>query len=283
MKRYTLTLALFCACCPLAYAGSEPLPSKEIAPAPPPPTSCFEGWYFGIHGGGILGKLDEETFAFEQTISPASGELPGVVDTVFDRSGKNDEWSWEAGFHGGYNWQRGNWVFGLEVDLSATNLERHDSADAFFVLPPGTPFIYDTAIDSKTELDWYSTGRLRAGYVFGDRFMIFGTGGGAVALAGVSESTLFRESTPFGGAVTELFRKDNNDIRGGWTVGGGFDICLSQHWMLNFTYLYMDLGDKSASTNVFVTSTRGRTFESHTSVDTELNFHIFRGGLTFHF
>ena len=282
MKKFTLTVALFCACSALAFAGPEPV-AKEMAPAPPPPPSCFEGWYFGIHGGGILGKLDEETFAFEQTISPASGELPGVVDTVFDRSGKNDEWSWEAGFHGGYNWQRGNWVFGLEVDLSATNLERHDSADAFFVLPPGTPFIYDTAIDSKTELDWYSTGRLRAGYVFGDRFMIFGTGGGAVALAGVSESTLFRESTPFGGAVTELFRKDNNDIRGGWTVGGGFDICLSQHWMLNFTYLYMDLGDKSASTNVFVTSTRGRTFESHTSVDTELNFHIFRGGLTFHF
>jgi hypothetical protein len=31
---------------------------------------------------------------------------------------------------------------------------------------------YDTAIDSKTELDWYSTGRLRVGYVFGDRFYL---------------------------------------------------------------------------------------------------------------
>ena len=280
MKKFTLTVALFCACSALAFAGPEPV-AKEMAPAPPPPPSCFEGWYFGIHGGGIWGKLDEETFAFEQTVSPAENNF--TVDTVFDRTGRHDESSWEAGFHGGYNWQRGNWVFGLEVDLSATNLERHDSADAFFVLPPGTPFIYVTAIDSKTELDWYSTGRLRAGYVFGDRFMIFGTGGGAVALAGVSESTLFSESTPFGGVVTELFRKDNADIRGGWTVGGGFDICLSQHWMLNFTYLYMDLGDETASTNVFVTSTRGRTFESHTFVDADLKFHIFRGGLTFHF
>src|SRR5438045_8907113 len=100
MKKFTLTVALFCACSALAYAGSEPLPSKEIAPAPQPPNSCFEGWYFGIHGGGILGKHDEETFAFEQTISQAEGELPGVVDTIFYRSEKHDEWSWKAEFQG---------------------------------------------------------------------------------------------------------------------------------------------------------------------------------------
>src|SRR5437867_1749347 len=56
MKKFTLTLALFCACGALAYAGPEPLASKEIAPAPMP-TSCFEGWYFGIHGGALLSNF----------------------------------------------------------------------------------------------------------------------------------------------------------------------------------------------------------------------------------
>jgi len=283
MKRFTLTIALFCGCCALAYAGPEPLAAKELAPAPPPPTSCFEGWYFGIHGGGIWAKLDEETFVFEQTISPSSGDLPGVVDTVVDRTRKNDESSWEAGFHGGYNWQRGNWVFGLEVDLSASNLERHDSATAFFALPPGPLFPFETTIGSKTELDWFSTGRLRLGYVLGDRFMIFGTGGGAVGLGGVSEVTGLSGSTPVGGAVTGADLRDDKDVRGGWTAGGGIDICLSQHWMLNFTYLYVDLGDSSASSSIFGTTGQGRTFEGDTRVEADMKFHVFRGGLSFHF
>ena len=278
MKRFTLTIALFCGCCALAYAGTEPMPAKEIAPAPPPPTSCFEGWYFGIHGGGIWAKLDEHTDVFEQTVSPS-----GTVDTIVDFTHHDDESSWEAGFHGGYNWQRGNWVFGLEVDLSATNLERHDAATAFFQLPPGPLFPFSTTIGSKTELDWFSTGRLRAGYVLGERFMIFGTGGGAVGLGGVTEVTGLSGSTPVGGAVTGADFRDDKDVRGGWTAGGGFDFGLSQHWMLNFTYLYVDLGDSSATSRIFGTTGEGRTFEGIGHVDADMKFHVFRGGLTFHF
>jgi outer membrane immunogenic protein len=278
MKKFTLTLVMFSACCALAYAGPEPMASKEIAPVPAPPPSCFEGWYAGIHGGGIWAKLDEETFVFEETVSPA-----GASESAFDRTRNDDETSWEAGFHGGYNWQRGNWVFGLEVDLSATNVERHDFATVSFALPPGALFPFSTTIGSKTELDWFSTGRLRAGYVLGERFMIFGTGGGAVGLGGVSEVTALSGNTPVGGAVTGVSSRDDKDVRGGWTAGGGIDICLSQHWMLNFTYLYVDLGDSSARSFIFGTTGQGRTFEGDTRVEADMKFHVFRGGLTFHF
>jgi len=283
MKKFALTFVLLCACTALIYAGPEPMASKEVAPVPAPPPSCFEGWYFGIHGGGIWANLDTRTAAFEQTISPLTGEEPGVVDTIFDSTGKRDETSWEAGLHGGYNWQRGGWVFGLELDIQGTDLRRNASASDFFLLPPGETFVYTTEINSKVSLDWYGTGRVRIGHTLGDRIMVFGTGGGAVGLTEVSEVTSVHEATPVGGQFTNQFSDNNRGVRGGWTAGGGIDFCICPHWILNFTYLYVDLGDESAGTNVFVTSGQGRTFDSETRVRSDFKFHDFRGGLTFHF
>jgi outer membrane immunogenic protein len=283
MKKFTLTLVMFCACCALAYAGPEPMSSKEMAPAPPPPTSCFEGWYFGIHGGAIWAQLDTRTSAFEQTISPLTGDSPGVVTTVFDSTRKRDETTGEGGLHAGYNWQRGGWVFGLEVDIQGSNLEKTASASDFLLLPPGESFVYTTDINSKANLDWYSTGRVRIGHTLGDRIMVFGTGGGVVGLTEVSEVTSVHEATPVGGQFTDQFSNSNRDIRGGWTAGAGVDFCLTNHIILNFTYLYVDLGDESARTNVFVTSGQGRTFDSETRARADFKFHVFQGGLSFHF
>jgi outer membrane immunogenic protein len=284
MKRFTLTFAIVGAFCALAFGGPEPLSSgKEVMPAPPPPTSCFEGWYFGIHGGGIYANLNTETSAFEQTISPSSGEEPGVVNTVFDSNGKDNESSWEAGLHAGYNWQRGGWVFGLEADISGSDLRRQESASDFFLLPPGESFVYTTEITSKSSLDWYGTGRIRVGHTLGDRILAFGTGGGAFGLTEVSEVTSVHEATPVGGQFTDQFSNTDRGIRGGWTAGAGVDFCLTNHIILNFTYLYVDLGDTSVGTNVFVTSGQGRTFDSETRARSDFKFHVFQGGLSFKF
>ena len=280
MKKFTLTFVLFSACCALAYAGPEPLPSKEIAPAPPPPTSCFDGWYAGIHGGGIWAKLDAETAAFEQTIPPNAG---GFSEFLFLETGKHDESTGEGGLHAGYNWQHEGWVFGLEVDIQGTDLQRNASVFDFIQLPPGTQYVYTTAIDSHAALDWYATGRIRIGHTLGERVMVFGTGGGAGGLTEVSEVTSVHESTPNGGIFTDQFSDRSRGIRGGWTGGGGIDFCISQHWILNFTYLYVDLGDETVGTNVFVTSGQGRTFDSETRARADFKFHVFQGGLTFHF
>ena len=70
MKKFALIFVLLSACCGLAYAGPEPMASKEIAPVPAPAPSCFEGWYFGVHGGGILTEFGSQTSAFEDTEPP---------------------------------------------------------------------------------------------------------------------------------------------------------------------------------------------------------------------
>jgi outer membrane immunogenic protein len=282
MKKFTLTFTLFCACCALAYAGPEPMTSKEIAPMAPPMPSCFEGWYAGIHGGGIWANLDARTAAFEETLAPRGG---GFEESLFLATRKSDETSWEAGLHGGYNWQRGGWVFGFELDIQGTDLKRDASVFDFIQLPGGSSeeHVYTTSIDSRAALDWFATGRIRIGHTLGERVMIFATGGGAVGLTELSEVTSVNETTRFGGVFSDTFRDSSRGVRGGWTGGGGIDFCISQHWILNFTYLYVDLGDEHVGTNVFVTSNQGRTFDSRTRASADFNFHDFRGGLTFHF
>ena len=253
-------------------------------PVPVPPTSCFEGWYFGVHGGGIWAQLDTETSAFEETLAPRGGG-GGFNESLFFETKKSDETSWEAGLHGGYNWQRGHWVFGFEVDIQGTDLQRNASVFEFIQLGSGNSneHVYTTAIDSHVALDWYGTGRIRIGHTLGDRIMVFGTGGGVVGLTEVSEVTSVNETTRFGGVFSDQFSDNNRDIRGGWTGGGGFDFCLTPHIILNFTYLYVDLGDESARTNVFVTSGQGRTFDSETRVRADFQFHVFQGGISFKF
>ena len=111
MKKFALTFVLFPACCALAYAGPEPMASKEIAPVPAPPPSCFEGWYFGVHGGGILTEFGSQTSAFEDTEPP---QIFGFSESAFADTGRRgSDSTWEGGLHAGYNWQRGGWVFGL--------------------------------------------------------------------------------------------------------------------------------------------------------------------------
>src|SRR2546430_15717631 len=172
MKKFTLTLVLFCACCALAYAGPVPMTSKEIAPISPPPPSCFEGFYFGIHGGGIWAQLDAETSAFEETLAPGGR---GFSEDLFLETRKHDETSWEGGLHGGYNWQRGSWVFGFELDIQGTDLQRNASVFDFIQLPGGSSeeHVYTTSIDSHAALDWYATGRIRIGHTLGERVMLF--------------------------------------------------------------------------------------------------------------
>jgi outer membrane immunogenic protein len=286
MKKFTLTFASLCAFCAFAYAGSERYESKEVAPQPVIPSSCFDGWYFGIHGGGILTNFNTETAAFEETLAPNPN---GFSESLFQSTGRDDKWTWEGGLHAGRNWQRGGWVFGFEVDFQGTDFEQKDSVFLFMQLPSdqGVARSYTTAIDSKVALDWYATGRVRVGHTLGDKFLAFITAGGAIGLTEVSAVTGIAESTDFGGTFADQFSNGGREVRGGWTAGGGFDFCISEHWLLNFTYLYTDLGDGSAGKTLLFTGdpveSGVRSFDSETRVRTDFKFHVFRGGLTFKF
>jgi outer membrane immunogenic protein len=140
-----------------------------------------------------------------------------------------------AGFIGGgqvgYNWQHGNFVFGLEGDISG-------------LTGKGTG-AKRTGSDSKqyaNQMKWLSTFRARFGLAVGDT-MVYTTGG--LAVGGVKNSLT--------GGFAGLANKSLSQTKAGWTVGGGVEHMLDAHWTIALEALFVDLGTSTA------TLTNGKT------------------------
>jgi outer membrane immunogenic protein len=284
MKQFTLTFAVLCAACALTFGGPEPMqPSGKNVVESVAEASCFQGWYFGVHGGGLLSNFDRSATASEASLG-ARGD--GFAD-AFDRTETKDGWTGEAGLHAGYNFQRGGWIFGLEADLSASAFDEHARATAVFDgTGGGSPdLLYVTDIHSRSTVDWYSTLRPRFGHTLGDRVFIYGTGGLAFGMAELQENTRIVAIRP---GESQFDARDgfssNREIKVGWTGGAGIDFCLTQHWILNFTYLYVDLGHSHVGTHRdFDGFDIAREFNAQTTATSNNAFHTFQGGLSFKF
>jgi outer membrane immunogenic protein len=115
-----------------------------------------------------------------------------------------------GGVQGGYNWQNGPWVFGVEGDLQL------NAAD-------------DTFAPWKFSNPWFGTVRGRAGYAFSN-VLFYGTGGLA-----------------FGSLRAETFGLTETHTSAGWTAGVGAEFGLAQNWSAKIEYLYVNLSDSQFS------------------------------------
>ncbi len=114
-----------------------------------------------------------------------------------------------GGIQGGYNWQRGPWVFGVEGDLEATGAS-------------------DTFAPWKFSNPWFGTLRGRVGYAL-NNVLFYGTGG--LAFGELTGAT-------FGG-ISE------SHTNAGWTAGVGAEVGFTQQWSTKIEYLYVDLADST--------------------------------------
>jgi len=110
----------------------------------------------------------------------------------------------------GYNFQRGNVVWGIETDFSGSNVEASGGCGP---------------VDCKTKLDWLWTLRGRVGLDM-NGWMPYFTGG--LAVADISADNGF---------------SSGSDTVAGWTIGGGLEVKLDRAWSLKAEYLYVDVGD----------------------------------------
>lgn len=161
-------------------------PATQVAA----PVSVYNwtGFYAGAHLGGewLSNKVDTAV---------GSGRLsPGTV---------------YGGLQAGYNFQTGPWVLGVEGDVGYGRAAK-------------TGPIGFTA--ARVEKDWSGTVRARAGYAF-DRFMVYGTGGLAVASFKTQDTVSSKTST-----------------RAGWTLGAGAEYAVTQNISVKGEYLYADYG-----------------------------------------
>jgi outer membrane immunogenic protein len=111
-----------------------------------------------------------------------------------------------GGIQGGYNFQSGCWVFGIEGDLELTGAN-------------------DTFAPWKFSNPWFGTLRGRVGYAF-NNILFYGTGGLA-----------------FGELRAETFGLSESQTSAGWTLGVGTEFGLAPNWSAKIEYLYVDLSE----------------------------------------
>ena len=217
-----------------AVASLATAPTSNV-PVPPPPSSSFTwtGFYFGANIGH--GSVDGDT---------AVNPLPSAATFVnlLPQTLNLDPSGVLGGGQIGYNWQHGHFVVGVEADIDATDVEATN-----FVTPitqnNNTPFPgAGNHIIVEQRMDAFSTVRPRFGFTLGSHFMVYGTGGLAIAHIGYTASTDFR---PVG---TTQYNANFSKTQKGWTAGGGAEVAVGGGFSLKGEYLRYDVGDSQTAT-----------------------------------
>jgi outer membrane immunogenic protein len=167
-----------------------------------------------------------------------------------------------GGAQAGYNWQRANWVFGVEADIQGTG--QRGSTENLCVAQNACTRIFYGITQS---LDWFGTLRGRVGYAVAPSWMLYVTGGLAFGAVD-TEITLSNQGV--------LSTAGSSRTRLGWTAGAGLEGALVGNWTGKLEYLYVDLGSFSDTYAILP----GVADYTHTSRVTD---HIVRAGVNYRF
>jgi outer membrane immunogenic protein len=200
-----------------AYAANLPV---KAYPAPRPGCAQFGGWYVGGNvGWGVYDTAFSDRNGLKDTLDS------GLPDNVDGR-----KQGVTAGAQGGYNWQSGCSLLGIETDWSWSGLKTSE------FLTDGDLGTQDT-LNVENRLRWFGTTRARAGVVV-DNLLLYVTGG--LAYANFRRNYAFFQDGP---AHTNVFSSDNTKL--GWVAGAGAEWALPNNWTLKGEFLYMSFeGDR---------------------------------------
>lgn len=244
-----------------ASAASAAGPSAPMTPY------NWTGWYVGLNAGGNWGRSQTST-----TVGPGAGgtsfgapAVSGInsigAPTNFDTDG------FTGGIQGGYNYQIGQWLLGVEADFEYFRSAGSNSVTG--VVVPGFPGIIATSVST----DWLFTVRPRLGVILND-WLVYGTGGLAV--------TELKATWNFVEVFASTAENASASVtKAGWTVGGGVETMLPGKWAIGAEYLYVQFD--SASANSFAVNGVGVTLTNTFSHSTDLASSIVRFRLSKHF
>lgn len=225
----------------------------------------WQGFYFGGNAGYASAGDGDETDLFRNP----NGIL-GPLDI-----GGIGELQAEGGFlglQGGYNWQRGRFVFGIEGDIQAGDVN-DGIGTSNFEFPPATATtgFFGTA---ETDMNYFGTIRGRIGLAQ-DNWLLYVTGGYAFADVDYSLIATNRGGTPVGNTVTF----DESEVRGGYVIGAGAEWAIRNNLTLKIEYQYLDFDDETYTAQSFQTSgaPSGVFYDSRS----ELDLHTIKVGVNY--
>jgi len=221
MKRTLIVSAALASALVATGASAADLPVYTKAPAVAV-VYDWTGYYIGTNVGYSFGRgTTDGTQTIGSLVAPA---------TVTPISGRADVNGFIGGGQLGYNWQQGQWVFGLEGDIQFSNERKSGDVCTVAGCPVGS-----TVFTRDYKLDWFGTARGRVGFLPAERILLYATGGLAYGNFSGSSSTLPMNIGSW------------SKLNAGWTVGAGVEAALGANWSVKFEYLYMDLGNVGGS------------------------------------
>ncbi len=201
----------------------------------------WTGFYLGINGG------------YGAAADPTNQAIPnGGFGAFTHQNASVAPAGGLFGGQGGYNWQSGHVVFGVEADAQWTGQDGHTC---------GISCTSGGVADIQQKLQWFATGRGRIGWAE-DGYLFYATGGGAAGR--ITETDIF-QNVPASGTFTHTLD--------GWTAGLGAEAHLGGNLSGKIEYLHIGFG----STTNTMSDGAGGILVTHSVVHDD----IFRAGLNY--
>lgn len=234
-------------------------------PVRPVPGTNWTGAFLGVQGGYGFGRMERSTF----------------VDPAFPGSGTFDMKGWLGGVDGGVNVQSGVFVFGVEGEWMWTGIR---GSQTFTGFDPG--FGGNTVTNLNSAIDWLAIASAKAGFVVGDRLLVYGKGG--VAIASERHSANGIETFAAQPDVFSL-TTTGRAIHTGVAIGAGAEYALGGNWSIKGEYDYIRMFEQQHTPSGVLTLTgaggvitdQGTIAPGFDRVRQDL--HLFKLGVNYHF
>src|SRR5271166_3139753 len=208
-------------------ASAADLPARYTkAPPVAAPVDSWSGFYIGGNVGGQWGSADPTTSTVYSTTGYFATTSIPAIDALGQQSFNRS--SVTGGFTAGYNWQVSNVVLGLEGDINYFGFKGSATGTALYPCCAPTGF----AIASSASADWLATIRGRLGVLATPSFLLYATGGAAIA--DVKANFAFTDTFA---SATESAAIGSTRV--GWTAGGGGEYAIGSGWSVKAEYLYV--------------------------------------------
>lgn len=236
----------------------------------------WTGFYVGGFGGFTNGKSKAVTSTTVQNTAGLSNTEVPLFNQIGNMSLKSN--SYNAGGTFGYNYQKKNFLVGVEADFGANKIKTNGSGTATFQADGSQ----NITMNQSMKTDWMATFRPRIG-VATKKVIVYGTVGMAVTNITYTENYLRIEDGTRQAATQSASFKRN---KLGWTVGAGAEFKVAKPLSVKGEYLYTQFGKTSITSNNHEYYGPGEVFPTPNFLflhSADLKSHSLRFGVNYRF
>lgn len=253
------------------------LPSKKKTPEQPVKIVTPYNWsgaYVGVTASALMGQTSQKVSGINQIgLNGVNVNQSVILPSKLNKSSA----LYGGGLTLGYNYQSGNYVYGVEADVMALNSGKNARNTAAYT-SAGNP--YTSTSSGKINQNFVSTLRYRGGYAF-DNVLVYGTAG--LAMANVKAKSIFQIRDVTAGPPDDIWTGSKSTMKYGYALGGGVEYAYTKNITLKAEYLYYNVGKvKYTTAGDNYTSTVDQIGTAQ-KIKANLNGNVIRIGLNYKF